>query len=844
MKKGKRSKVYGVFMALALVMAVIMNLFSPLGNGGVTAYAAANGVSRVSVHDPSIVKGENGYYYIFGSHMAFAKSQNLSEWSYFTNNINTDYASIFSVGAAWSATGNSSYDISGNLWAPDVIWNPTLKKWCMYMSINGVSWNSSIALCTADNIEGPYTYQGTVVYSGFDNSTHPVSMTDYYKVCGNGASISRYLSNGSWNWSYGTNAIDPTVFYDTDGKLWMVYGSWFGGIFLLELDPATGLRDYSKTYTLDTNAADGSASDPYMGIRIAGGMGASGEAPYIQYVDGYYYLFVTYGGLDSNGGYNMRTFRSRSVTGPYVDEAGNYATYTSAVGSSNTGGNIGQRMMTYYQWSCNNVGQIAQGHNSVLYDNGKIFLVYHTRFDDGTYTNASGTFNNEFHEVRVHQMFVNSDGWLVAAPYEYLGETISSSGYSKSSVTGTYEFLVQNPNQTYNDAATSGGYTVEKSTSIVLNADGTVTGSITGTWSMTNGTPYMTLTYNGVTYKGVFLKQYDESSSRKELMTFTAVGSNNVCIWGSMGTETSQNSFQEADVPEGTYYLKNVNSGLYMDVAGGANANGTNILQYQFRGKKNQIFKIVPDGSGYYYILTGASDYTKCVDIETGSAADGTNVFQWEYWGGDMQKYKIAQNNDGSYSFLTKASGCKSALDVYESSTSNNANVNQWTYWGGSCQSWILESVVESAAIADGEYYVKNVNSGKYLDVVDGSAENGANIQQWSYNGSQAQVFKFQHVRNGYYCILTGASGYTKCMDIDSGFAENGANVAQWEYWGGDMQLYQIVQNSDGSYSFLPKSSNCKQAIEVYTFGMEDGVNVDQWEYWGGTCQCWILEAK
>lgn len=41
------------------------------------------------------------------------------------------------------------------MWAPDVIWNKAMKKWCMYLSVNGDYWYSSIILLTSDNIEGP-----------------------------------------------------------------------------------------------------------------------------------------------------------------------------------------------------------------------------------------------------------------------------------------------------------------------------------------------------------------------------------------------------------------------------------------------------------------------------------------------------------------------------------------------------------------------------------------------------------------------------------------------------------------------------------------------------------------
>ena len=88
---------------------------------------------------------------------------------------------------------------------------------------------------------------------------------------------------------------------------------------MLELDEETGLRDYDITYEL-TGTGNGITVDPYFGKKIAGGYYVSGEASYIEYIGGWYFLFVTYGGLTAggvkndynNGGYQMRVFRSES----------------------------------------------------------------------------------------------------------------------------------------------------------------------------------------------------------------------------------------------------------------------------------------------------------------------------------------------------------------------------------------------------------------------------------------------------------------------------------------------------------------------------------------------------
>src|SRR5579872_2604850 len=101
------------------------------------------------------------------------------------------------------------------------------------------------------------------------------------------------------------NAIDPGVFLDpNDGRLWLVYGSYFGYIRLVELDPKTGQRlhpgDQPRNLAINCEASD------------------------MMYHDGWYYLLATHGsccrGADS--GYNIRCGRSRKVTGPFLDADG------------------------------------------------------------------------------------------------------------------------------------------------------------------------------------------------------------------------------------------------------------------------------------------------------------------------------------------------------------------------------------------------------------------------------------------------------------------------------------------------------------------------------------------
>lgn len=799
-------------------------------NGAITAEAAALGTQRVSVHDPSIVKDGNNYY-LFGTHLGTATSKNLTSWSNTGTNLDTDYASVFSQCASWSKRGSSSYDLKSNLWAPDVIYNPTMGKWCMYMSVNGDNYYSSIALATADSITGPYTYAGTIVYSGFRNSTEAAA-TDYAKVMGTNTVASRYVSNGRWNSSYGTNAIDPCVIYDSNGDLWMSYGSWFGGIYMLKLDKNTGLRDYSYKYSTTTNS-----SDQYMGKRIAGGYGGTGEGSYIVYDKeaGYYYLYMSYCGLnatDSFSGYHIRLFRSKNITGPYTDAAGNSAVRTSRSDDQTV---KGVKLFGNYSFSSlsgNNElssnGYMSGGHNSAMVDtDGSRYLIYHTRFNTG----------NEFHQVRVHQQFLNQDNWPVTAVYEYLGSKISKTGYSKSDMVGTYEFVNHG-----NDGAVA-AYTGMLSTlTVSLNSNGTISGDVTGTWSYTSGTYYCQMVIGGVTYKGVFFKQYDESNTNREVMTFSLIGNNDQSIWGSK-VSNNVNAVSSAGAStanmDGVYYIENVFSGLYLDIENGSNADGANVRQWSYNGSQAQKFKLVSDGNGYYSILTGATNYTGCVDITSGSADDGANVEQWTYWGGDMQKFEVVHVGGGKYAIKTKCSSGKSGLDVYAWSKEAGGNINQWNYWGGECQLWYLKAAEASTAY-EGTYYLQSKSSGLYLDVENGANTDGANIQQWQYNGCDAQKFKFVADGNGDYYILTGASGYTKCLDIYNNGTADGTNVDQWTYWGGKMQKYHITKV--GNYIAIRSlNSNYKSCLDIYGWSTSNGGNIGLWNYWAGDCQLFKL---
>ncbi len=588
-------------------------------------------LDRQGVHDPSIVVN-NGKYYVFGSHMAVATSDDLMDWAtlpingenennaYFGTRddegkvTKVSYLQAFLEGAygqkeieigtektkvtvdfstfpasEWNTaissnpddSGNTSeWKITGNLWAPDVIYNDTMKKWCMYLSLNGNVWNSVVILLTADDIEGPYVYEAPIVYSGFTASgVTSYTKTDLSLVLNNGTALdslpARYdnhitgvsadgKSTSSAHGTYGDywpHAIDPTVYYDDDNNLWLLYGSWSGGIYTIELDEKTGLRDYTVTYPYEINGASADettksknvTSDPYFGTKIAGGCYVSGEGAYVEKIGNYFYLFVSYGFYSPTGGYTMRVFRSENPDGPFVDANDQSAIYYDSWMDNYRTDSKGVQLMGNYKWDTMNLGEIAQGHNSAFVDeDGNAYVIYHTKFDDDTAA----------HNVRVHQLYTNEKGWLVAAPYEYAGETIndadiSKTEISKSDIVGEYELIMhQYTNTKAGDGLVADCVDVITPVTINLNDDGTITGAVTGTWVEKAGTAYATITISGTTYYGVFAEQCMDNTSIK-VMCFTATSDTGRTIWGSKAMNDQQiiaynTAFENVKIPTTT----------------------------------------------------------------------------------------------------------------------------------------------------------------------------------------------------------------------------------------------------------------------------------------------------
>lgn len=495
--------------------------------------------NSVSIHDPAVrsVIDENGEetFYAFGTHVAQAKTKDFSTWEvpHMTEYENMEDNILFGNTKEnleetfeWAGYDDADSKDGYNLWAPDVIWNDQFEwssgskgAYLMYYSASSTWRRSAIVLMASPSIEGPYTYVDTIVYSGFtsEDATDGSDRNIQYE----GTHLPELISEGKisefnekwvrlggreYNTDYAPNALDPAPFYDENGKFWLVYGSWSGGIHLLELEDETGKPIYPSE---DGMTEDGRTIDRYFGTKIFGGYHQSGEGPYIVYDNetGYYNLWLTYGGLAANGGYNMRVFRSETVEGPYIDAKGQSAIFEPA----STNSDYGIKLLGNYQFTGLKQGYRAPGHNSVVKkQDGEWLLVFHSRFNQGT----------EAHEVRAHQMMHNEEDWLVPLPYAYTGNSADVAQLTPEAFSGNFEFI---------NHGTENSSEMIDTISIDLTEDGNISGDLIGSWSLSDQN-LLTITTNQGIYKGVAAKQLDEFG--EERIVFSAFGDTNEMIWG------------------------------------------------------------------------------------------------------------------------------------------------------------------------------------------------------------------------------------------------------------------------------------------------------------------------
>lgn len=313
----------------------------------------------------------------------------------------------------------------------------------------------------------------------------------------------------------------------------------------------------------------------------------------------------------------------------------------------------------------------------------------------------------------------------------------------------------------------------------------------------------------------------------------SAVNSSGTPVWtytfnGSTAQKWKLSESDYQPIANGTYTLGNgLNTNLVLDVDSASQADYANVQLYTSNDTSAQRFEITYVGGGYYKITAEHSG--KAVDILNASNASGANVQQYTWNGSDAQLWKFVDAGNGMYYVRSKLG---TVLGLSTESAAAGTNVCMQNMSQTNSKKWkITES--ESRPIKDGKYVISNILSEYQVLCV----KNG-NVELGTYSGSGDQIFNISYVGNGYYKIISEAT--SKSFDIYSGLAAAGTNLREWTWNGSDAQLWKFIENGDGSFYIRSKLGT---VIDVSGGVIQAGRNVHMYTMNGSSAQKWKLNS-
>jgi hypothetical protein len=325
------------------------------------AYPAPITVSGtgIYVHDPNMIQDSSHVYWLYGTHNTVATSTDLATFT----SVSPDFST--SAEPTWWSTIYAPSSGSPDMWAPSVLYaNGTYYQYyAMPVEPDSLGGEAVIALATSSiadgNPKGTWTDKGVMISSWTNSSTPTITGFGFTNTT-----------------TY--NAIDPAAFIDASGNWWMVFGSWFDGTHLIQLDPTTGLQSASNTNMTSVAYRYWGEEGPFIYPYMVGGT---------QY---YYYFAPINACCSSTSPYRIIYGRATSPNGPYLDRGGVDLRLNGGTILLSTHGNIvgpgGQSVFT-------DVG--ADGSKTLP------TLVYH--YYDG---NSNGT-----PTLGINRIAFTSDGW-------------------------------------------------------------------------------------------------------------------------------------------------------------------------------------------------------------------------------------------------------------------------------------------------------------------------------------------------------------------------------------------------------------------------------------------------
>lgn len=260
-------------------------------------------------------------------------------------------------------------------------------------------------------------------------------------------------------------------------------------------------------------------------------------------------------------------------------------------------------------------------------------------------------------------------------------------------------------------------------------------------------------------------------SASAAIMAFT-------CVFGT--ASINQASAASNYINDGWYYIKNINSQKYLDVAGKSDADGTNVIQYTGNGGYNQRWYVTNLGNNVITLRSGLAG-GRMLDVENGYNTDGANIRLWSANGATAQQFKVVKSSNGVYCLKTENSGESKAVDVYGWSADDGGNINQWTYNGFACQQFKFESCEAGASNGSSNNNNNNNNNNSNNNSSSNNSSSNSGSQIEVRNGGTSLASALSKAKSGTTVVINGTvkSGAVK---VPSGVNISGKNNATIDF--------------------------------------------------------------
>lgn len=298
---------------------------------------------------------------------------------------------------------------------------------------------------------------------------------------------------------------------------------------------------------------------------------------------------------------------------------------------------------------------------------------------------------------------------------------------------------------------------------------------------------------------------------------------------------------------DGTYTISTLlNSNYVLDVKDGSTSNGANIQLYEANDTAAQQFKVSHDSQGYVTFTNVKSG--RVLDLNGAVVKDAGNIQQYTSNGTRAQKWIVKRDGDGY--IIISALNSNYVLDLYGAVINNYRNIQLYSYNGTNAQRWNITkydskekrindlAIQNKNIIADGVYEIRSAKNSNYtLDVNSASSKNGANIQLYLRNGTQAQAFRVTHDSQGFVTFTNVNSG--KILDLDGAITKNGRNIHQYASNGTRAQKW-IVQKSGSGYAIV-SAIDTSYVLDLRNGTVSSGSNIQIYKSNNTAAQQWVF---